>query len=156
MPEARSTISPSSTYEQLQYRVPSPGANFGATEPVFEVITTIFYQSTNEVCRERIDVLCRGAEVQGSTRVSLAFEEERYTQTFDAPTPISQWRSEFWVDEFSSPRTAQLTVRNGSQRWNFTTRVAPKRKWTVYVVPSAPAESREPISILPDGSPAPT
>ena len=110
--------------------------NAGATPPAtgFEVTPTYFYvRKDGELC-ELVDVTLSLPGVTSAASLTLTVAGKEYQAT-PAAGRFGQARFEFAVPEFAAGTPATLAVTLGSHRTEHTSRLTPRRKFTVYVVP---------------------
>ena len=99
-----------------------------------EVAPSYFYVRMKDGVRELVSVTVSLAEVSGpgDLRFTIAGSDTRATV---APGRFGQQRYEFPVSEFAAGTPASVALTMGRSKTEHTVRLAPKRKFTVYIVP---------------------
>jgi hypothetical protein len=108
----------------------------GLTQPAagIEVTPTYFYVQRNGALRELVNVTISLAGVAGPAALTLTIAGTEYRAT-PAPGRFGQQRFEFAVPEFAADTPAKVALTLGRSNTEYTARLTPKRKLTVYIVP---------------------
>jgi alpha-mannosidase len=100
-----------------------------------QVEPTVFYPQGPGESREVVDVFVQYREpVQSGSPVELSVAGRQYNQAFRGHQDFGEEKLEFLVAEFPAT-TARVTWTAGGRRHHSEQSVAPKKKWTLFVVP---------------------
>jgi len=108
----------------------------GLTQPAagMEVAPAYFYVRKNGGLRELVSVTISLPGVTGAAALTFSIAGTEYQAT-PAPGRFGQQRFEFAVPEFAAGTPAKVALTLGRSATEYTARLTPQRKFTVYVVP---------------------
>lgn len=119
------------TYDAVELdRAPSAAAG-----PTALVEPTIFYQQQGSALQEQLDVFVRYARHPHAGKVDLELAGKHYTHDVQPDSDFGEERVSLAVPEFPPDTAARLTVTLDGHATHFSEKLAPQKKWTLYLVP---------------------
>lgn len=107
-----------------------PAASASAIQP------TVFYVRQGNGLNELVDVYLRdSARTRANDSVQLRVGNGRFRAPLTGDEDFGERRVEFAVPEFPAGSKAQLVWTIGGRRYTAESVIAPKKKWTLYLVP---------------------
>ena len=100
-----------------------------------EATPTVIYRREGGKLLEVVSVVVRWSRLAPKGSVTLGLPGWSRAQEFASEREFGEQRFEFLVPEFAAGARASVKVNANGRDYNFQQTLAPKRKWTVYMVP---------------------
>jgi alpha-mannosidase len=100
-----------------------------------QIVPTIFYRTEDGELKEELDAFVRFHSSSQGGSAELSLNGKTFRQELSADRTFGEQRLVFSVPNFDSPSDAVLLVHLNGRARRFTERVAPGKKWTMFVVP---------------------
>ncbi|HWT02488.1 MAG TPA: polysaccharide lyase family protein [Pyrinomonadaceae bacterium] len=124
------------TYDALALAHQPQAARAAAGVSGAEATPTVFYKrGEGGKLAEVVSVLVRWHNLAPQGTVTFSVPGWIGTQDVQGGRDFGEQRLEFLVPEFAAGARANVTVKAGGRSYNFSQRLRPARKWTVYMVP---------------------
>ncbi|MBZ5562384.1 MAG: hypothetical protein LAP13_08175 [Acidobacteriia bacterium] len=122
------------TYDALRL-TQDPSAKARVTSQV-AVEPTVFYSEKDGRLRELTNVTVTTPEKIKRGEVTLTVGKETFRSALSAEQDFGQQRFQLAVPEYASKTPAVVELRLNGKSQRLTAQLEPKRKWTIYLVPS--------------------
>jgi alpha-mannosidase len=113
----------------------SPAERYAAGRITASVQPTIFYRSEESGLAEIVEARVSFSTIPKNGEASLSIGGKLIVQTFEASDDFGELLLEFPVPEWQGTLPAILQIKSSSSRKSFPIKLAPQKKWTVFIVP---------------------
>ncbi|HLK04903.1 MAG TPA: polysaccharide lyase family protein [Candidatus Acidoferrum sp.] len=96
---------------------------------------TVFYEKQGDAVLEQIAVFVRYNERPHSGELDLALAGKHYKRTLEGNQDFGEERFVIPVAEFAANSDAQIQIKWNGKTSEFSEKVSPEKKWTLFVVP---------------------
>jgi alpha-mannosidase len=113
----------------------SPAERYAANRITASVEPTIFYRSEKSGLAEIVEARVSFSTMPRNGEASLSIGGKPIVQTFEASGDFGELPIEFPVPEWQGTLPSTFQIKFGSSQKSFPVKLAPQKKWTVFVVP---------------------